>query len=140
MNQTRWLTKTSETLQARHTRPVTEYSCPFVSLRSPGLMIRGVLAVAVLLLVSVPAFAQSTGQVRGRITDETGVALPGVSVELRGSNGQPVETVTDGTGDYAFDGVAPGTYQLNYNLINFGSVTHRDLKVTAGATATNNEV
>ena len=39
-------------------------------------------------------------------------------------------TVTDGAGDYAFDGVAPGTYQVAYSMINFGSVTHRDLAVT----------
>jgi len=48
-------------------------------------------------------------------------------------------TVTDEQGSYTFSGVAPGTYQLNYSMINFGSVTHRDLAVTAGKTATNDE-
>jgi hypothetical protein len=63
-----------------------------------------------------------------------------VSVELRGPGAPPIVTVTDMNGDYAFTGVAPGTYQLNYNLINFASVTHRNVNVAAGSLATNNEV
>src|SRR4051812_22919553 len=103
-------------------------------------MLRGVLFALLLALVSTPLFAQANGEVRGRLTDETGGALPGVSVELRGMGGAPVQAVTDGNGGYSFSNVAPGTYQLNYNLINFGSITHRDVKVTAGAVFTNNEV
>ena len=103
--------------------------------------IASALLVALCLAVSSSAVAQpATGQVRGRITDETGGALPGVTVELRGTTGDPVVTVTDGTGTYVFDGVAAGTYQVAYSMINFGSVTHRDLAVKAGATATNDEV
>ena len=75
----------------------------------------------------------------GRVTDETGGALPGVTVELRGASGQPLVQTTDGAGHYGFEGVAPGTYSLNYSLINFGSVTHKDLQVTSGGTATNDE-
>jgi len=96
--------------------------------------------LALCVAVSASALAQSTGHVSGRITDETGGALPGVTVELRGASGDPLVTVTDGAGDYRFEGVTPGTYQLAYTMINFGSVTHRDLVVKAGATATNDEV
>ena len=100
-----------------------------------------VVVLLFLLFAAMPAFAQSgEGQVRGRVTDETGGMLPGVSVELRGPSGPPSLAVTDMAGEYAFTGVAPGTYQLSYNLINFGSVTHRDLRVAAGAVITNNEV
>ena len=103
-------------------------------------MFRARLVLLAVLLSATPALAQSsTGRVEGRVTDETGGALPGVTVELRGAGGEPVVQATDGAGHYVFDGVAPGTYQLNYSLINFGSVTHRDLKVTPGATATNDE-
>jgi outer membrane receptor protein involved in Fe transport len=104
-------------------------------------MLRRLLLTCALTALSVQAFAQAaTGSVRGRITDETGAVLPGVTVELRGPASQPQETVTGSMGEYVFDGVAPGTYQLTYTLINFGSVTHRGLVVTNGATATNNEV
>src|ERR1044071_2809969 len=109
---------------------------------SRGLSFFSVFSFFLAFLLGVlPAVAQSGGgQVRGRITDETGGALPGVTVELRGPTGSPAVAVTDASGDYVFTGVAPGTYQLNYNLINFGSVTHRGLAVAAGAVVTNNEV
>jgi len=96
--------------------------------------------LALCLALATSALAQSAGQVRGRITDETGGALPGVTVELRGQAGDPMVAVTDGSGDYVFDRVTPGTYQVGYNMINFGSITHRDLVVKAGVTATNDEV
>ena len=50
-----------------------------------------------LLILCVPAFAQSGGgaHVKGRVTDETGGALPGVTVELLGGS-EPREAVTDG--------------------------------------------
>ena len=58
-------------------------------------------AIPLLLLVlSVPAFAQSRGgaHVKGRVIDETGGALPGVTVELLGGS-EPREAVTDGQGN-----------------------------------------
>jgi outer membrane receptor protein involved in Fe transport len=108
-------------------------------------MARSVMVLALVLGMSAPGWTQSsaqspTGLVRGKVTDETGGALPGVTVELKAATGQPAVAVTDAVGAYAFDSVAPGTYQVSYSLINFGSVTHRDLKVTAGGTATNDEV
>jgi len=99
----------------------------------------GVLA-AVLVAFAVPAFAQTgTGQIRGRVTDETGAVLPGVTIQLRGTTGAPLETVTDASGQYQFEAVAPGTYQLSMTLINFASVNHRDLQVAAGQSVVNDE-
>lgn len=97
------------------------------------------LLILVISLACQSAWAQTGGTVRGQITDETGGALPGVTVQL-GGNGQPLEGVTDGEGRYVFESVPPGTYELSVRLINFASVSHRDLVVTAGATATVNEV
>ena len=86
-----------------------------------------------IVAMTVPSFAQSAGgaQIKGRITDETGAALPGVTVELLGGR-ESAEAVTTTTGDYSFDGVAPGTYQLSMRLINFATINHRDLTVQAG--------
>ena len=99
-------------------------------------------ALALLLLVlSVPSFAQglSVGRVKGRVTDETGGALPGVTVELLGGS-QPQEAVTDAEGSYDFSDVPAGTYQLSMRLINFATVNHKDLAVAAGQVVTNDEV
>ena len=104
-------------------------------------MTRWVAVTLLIVATTVPSFAQSTAeaQIKGRIVDETGAALPGVTVELLGGK-QPAEVVTDTTGDYLFDGVAPGTYQLSMRLINFATVNHKDLAVQAGQVVTNNEV
>ena len=88
------------------------------------------MKTALVLIVSLfcaPAWAQ-TSIVTGSITDETGGALPGVTVELNGT-GEPIVAVTDGEGHYTFDHVAPGTYQLSMRLINFATVTHDGLVV-----------
>jgi hypothetical protein len=77
--------------------------------------------------------------VTGNVTDETGGALPGVTVELKGT-GDPIVAVTDGEGRYAFDNMSPGTYQLSMRLVNFATVTHDVLAVKAGNTTSLNDV
>ena len=94
--------------------------------------------VLILALSCAPAWAQ-TGTVTGNITDETGGALPGVTVELKGT-GEPIVAVSDGEGRYTFDNTAAGTYQLSIRLINFATVTHSDVIVTAGQTTSMNDV
>jgi TonB dependent receptor-like, beta-barrel/Carboxypeptidase regulatory-like domain/TonB-dependent Receptor Plug Domain len=95
--------------------------------------------VLMMWLVGVNAWAQTGGTVSGRITDETGGTLPGVTVELRGS-GEPMVAVTDGDGRYVFDAVAPGTYQLTLRLINFAAVNHGDVVVQPGKAVTRDDV
>jgi hypothetical protein len=97
-------------------------------------------ALALLLAAATVASAQGGGTVSGKVTDETGGVLPGVTVELRGATGNPASTVTDAMGHYEFTGVAPGTCQLLMTLVNFGAVNHRGLEVRAGSTITNDEV
>jgi hypothetical protein len=80
----------------------------------------GVFAAAVSLFAT-----SSSGQsVTGTVRDETGGALPGVSVELRTAAGLRQENSTDGRGDYRFDRAAPGHYQVVFSLINFASSRH----------------
>ena len=90
-------------------------------------------ALAILAALQGSAFAQAAGgQLRGRVTDETAGVLPGVTVELRAeSNAPPSVAVTTMAGEYAFDGLAPGTYQLSFVLPSFAVETRRD--VTVGA-------
>ncbi len=91
------------------------------------------MCLALLILLSYQvAWAQGTGSVTGRVSDETGGVLPGVTVELTPSGTQkPMETVTDGEGTYRFEKVPTGTAELSIRLINFSTV-RRIVNVTAG--------
>jgi hypothetical protein len=105
----------------------------------------GVLVLLACLAAAASAQTVADGRVRGRVTDETGGALPGVTVELRGAppsrdsrfgepGGPPVLAVTAASGEYAFDRVAAGRYQLSFTLINFAALTRRDVVVQSGET------
>jgi len=50
------------------------------------------IAVAATALCSATALAQTTGDIDGRVTDEQGGALPGVTVEARSASFQGVRT------------------------------------------------
>src|SRR5436309_10065684 len=91
-----------------------------------------VSVLLLMLVVASPARAQSDARVAGRVTDETGGGLPGVTVELKADAGGAAITVTAASGDYAFDHVAPGRYHVAFTLINFASVTRRGVIVQSG--------
>jgi hypothetical protein len=59
--------------------------------------------VALLLGLSpAMAFAQAGGRIQGKVTDETGGILPGVTVEARLLTGGPTKTtVSSAIGEYA---------------------------------------
>jgi len=87
-----------------------------------------------LVLLAGRLWAQSTtGELRGRVVDETGGVLPGVVVTIAPPGPVVAEASTDGTGDYVFQGLTPGRYQVSFALANFGSLTRRDVVVVAGA-------
>src|SRR2546428_6175711 len=65
----------------------------------------------------------SAQTISGTVRDETGGALPGVTVEARSASGSPSTTATDASGRYQFDRLADGRYQLTFTLINFASLT-----------------
>ena len=87
---------------------------------------RGILCIAVaaaLLLAAAPAAAQTTGNIEGTVTDQSGGALPGVTVELSSPNLQGTRVATTGNdGRFRFISLPPGTYKVTGNLSGFGTV------------------
>jgi len=71
------------------------------------------------------------GQLSGRVTDESGAAVPGVTLSLEGS-GVERHGVTDPVGEYVIDGVPPGTMRLEAALSGFTS-QRRDVIMRAGS-------
>ena len=68
--------------------------------------------------------------------DQTGGALPGVTVELATPRATPLATTTDAAGRYRFESVPAGSYSASFRLLNFGEQQRRDLQVAAGQTLT----
>jgi hypothetical protein len=88
------------------------------------------------LLLAAPAVAQfgeAYGNLYGRVVDEQGGALPGVTVTLKGP-GAPLVGTTDVRGEYRFLNIAPGRYTLTFALAGFGTVTHENVAVNLGRT------
>src|SRR6476660_6513242 len=80
------------------------------------LSMRWMCACVVLLLTSRGAAGQSAAQsvaVTGVVMDQTGAVLPGASVELVNNAAAVVQsTMADGKGQFRFDNVAAGQYEL----------------------------
>jgi outer membrane receptor protein involved in Fe transport len=109
--------------------------------------IRFTFAVALLVaLVPFAAFAQSsTGSISGNVVDDSGAALPGVTITATSAATSATRTtVTNGTGHYELALLVPGTYSVSGELsgfkpvkfervvVNVGSATTLDLKLKPG--------
>jgi len=81
--------------------------------------------------------AQSTGQVAGRVVDQTRAPLPGVRIDLEATAAGAVEQtqITDDDGRYTFAAVPTGQAELTYRLLDF-NVLRRTVQVTGGQTTT----
>ena len=90
---------------------------------------------AILLLAASAALGQTTGTIEGTVTDQSGDALPGVTVEIASPNLQGVRSaVTAADGHYRFPSVPPGVYTVTADLSGFGKV-QKKATVTLDATA-----
>src|SRR3954469_15904047 len=86
---------------------------------------RRILLAAVFLLTPVvpAAFAQTTGEIVGRVAHEQGGGLPGVAIVARGPALQGTRTaVTDTTGAYRLVLLPPGAYTVTATLQGFAPV------------------
>jgi hypothetical protein len=85
-------------------------------------------------------FAQRvTGQIVGTVTDDTGAALPGVTVTLKGPAVVGVQTsVANERGFYRFAALPPGTYMLSFVLSGFGTVNREGVRAPVGGTVEEN--
>src|SRR3954466_9409590 len=93
--------------------------------------LRRCLLSAVLFLGTVAmAAAQTTGGVVGRVVDEGGGVLPGVTVEARSPALQGSRAaVTDGTGTYRLTLLPPGDYTVSFTLQGFAPESRKAVTV-----------
>ena len=94
--------------------------------------------VALGIMVMIPAAASAQSQFAGNVTDDTGGALPGVTVIAASEvliEGQRI-AITDGTGQYQMIDLRPGTYSLTYELPGFGTQVRDGVTLPSDVTVT----
>src|SRR5688500_16722515 len=97
-------------------------------------MKRIVLAIALCSfgLTNVAAAQQRVGSLRGQVLDELGGAIIGVAVTAIDSKGVEKATVTNDTGSYTINGLAPGKYTLRAINAGFALYENTEVEVVAG--------
>ena len=115
-----------------------------VANRRVACCVLGVLASCVLLAAQNVVL---TGALSGRVTDQSGAVVPGVSVVARNlATGVQQSAETNRAGLFWFPAVMPGSYSVYANLKGFrevealvrvqvGNTTSQDIKLKVGASA-----
>jgi len=96
------------------------------------------LLILTLALGLGAAFAQTQrGSIDGRVVDNTGAVLPGVSVTVAGPLLITSQLQTsDAGGNYIFVNLPPGTYELTYAIPGFQTLVRQGVIVSVGRTTT----
>src|SRR6516225_12430382 len=88
-------------------------------------MRRGYVFLLALLYASFHLYAQvnATGTLLGTVTDKTGGVVPGASVNASNkSTGLSRDAVTNEAGQYRFDLLPAGTYEVRVTMKGFATV------------------
>lgn len=96
-------------------------------------MKRILLLFVLLLTIGVPAFAQATHTVTGKILDQNGVGFPGAAITVKGMQ---IGTVSDASGDFMLD-VPEGSNQFIIQAMGYNTrtVTETDGSIMVKLTA-----
>src|SRR5260221_270991 len=89
-------------------------------MRTKSALLAGALA-----LLALPAFPQTnpTGTISGKVVDQQGLAVPGVTVKAQAATLQGSRsTTTSPNGDYIFPFLPTGDYLVTFELAGFGTV------------------
>src|SRR5262245_63470528 len=81
------------------------------------------LAIVAALATAVPAVAQSTGMLKGVVSDDKGQPVDGakVTIEMNGGTGRRFESKTNKKGEYFQIGLMPGSYKVTAEKDKLGS-------------------
>ena len=89
------------------------------------------VVISICLLLAGALLAQETGEISGKIVDEDGVGLPGVSVtasspKLQGKRA----TLGQNDGTFRLSLLPVGLYDVTYKLQGFTTISHENVKVS----------
>ncbi len=95
------------------------------------------LTCLLLGLATLPAQAQKkTGKLKGIITNEAGVYLSNVSVDIRNTSGHTASTMSDSLGIFEVNGLAiDSMYTLSFSMVGYKTTEMRDVLIKAGGSS-----
>ncbi len=95
------------------------------------------LVTAAVILLAAPASPQIlTGDILGKVTDQSGAVMPGVAVTVQSAALLGPRSVTTGpTGAYHFPVLPIGTYAVVFEIQGFRRVVREGIRIEAGFTA-----
>src|SRR6516164_4484358 len=97
---------------------------------------RVLYAVIASLFSAAFLLAQSANiSLRGQVTDQSGAAVPAVTVTVIGRGEAPREGQTDEEGRYAFRDLSPGTYTLRIRVKGFADFEEAGVAIGRGQPA-----
>src|SRR5262245_60099086 len=104
-----------------------------------GWMRRQFLGAAIALLLScAPAFAQqTTGNITGRVLDQQGAAVPGVTVTAKSAQtGFTRSETSDAEGLYRLTALPVGMYDVTAELQGFATIANKNVEVSVAQSTT----
>src|SRR5262245_59033873 len=108
---------------------------PLLRIRFALFLSLTVLAVCALVCAQV----STTGKITGTVTDASGAAVVGATVEVKSTalmQSRSAQTAADGS--FLFDLLPPGAYQVLVSAKGFQSLQQTGVQISAGFTATVN--
>jgi hypothetical protein len=90
--------------------------------------------VLLALLSSVALAQQSTGALKGTVTDQAGSLIVGATVLLRDARGAQKKANTNANGGFEFKSLPPGLYDLTGAAPGFDAFEEKQIEVKAGRT------
>src|SRR5215831_13165094 len=95
-----------------------------------------VMPFVVIALLLTASFAQQPrGTLRGVVKDELGGLVAGATVTLTGQNGEQKTATADANGEYVFDGLPIGAYNLSASASGFAVTEQMPISITANLAA-----
>src|SRR5258708_5173324 len=89
------------------------------------------LITVMLGALALPGFAQTFGEITGKVTDASGAAAPDAAITaVNTSNNASRRTVSTVTGDYSLPSLSPGTYIVRVEKPGFKTDETRNVQVS----------
>lgn len=93
--------------------------------------LRLIIFLSIVVLTSANLFAQTSGKLVGRVTDQTGEAMLGANVIIDGTN---MGAATDLEGYYSIINVPAGTYKIRFRFISYKTQIVENIRVSPDQT------